>query len=86
MAQATEPTRTKRGPKEFNGQPIRYVSVALTKSEEDLLSDWAWRLKTNRAQLMRDLIREGIRKYTDDLAADEKWPVPSPAPAPDPGG
>lgn len=62
-------------PRQFGPGERRYTSVALTRTEEEQLTEWAYRLRTNRSELMRSLIREGLKRYMDDAKADEKWPL-----------
>jgi hypothetical protein len=56
--------------------PILTLTVAIRKSEKDLLYDWAWRVRKKMSGLARDMILDGLQRLEATPDKDRRWPTP----------
>lgn len=53
---------------------LRYITIAIRESEKEVLEEWAWRMRTNRATLCRKLLMEGLKRLSEDKELLKKFP------------
>lgn len=55
---------------------LNYVTVAVRDSEKERLDEWAWRLRTSRASLIREFLLHGLKDLdeNDELQKLKKPP------------